>query len=302
MSLQNLSSELAKGIKGRIETQVPMNKHTTWRVGGPADFLVWAESPQEVQTAIQIANEYQLPWQVIGNGSNLLVLDQGLRGITIKLSGALTSAVYQEQEAVAGGGMLLPKLAREFVKAGYTGLEFAGGIPGTVGGATTMNAGAHGNSLGDLVVWVEIVDGTGELRILRQEQLNFGYRSSILKETKGVVTQVGLKLVPGDQKLSEVQLKEWLERRNRTQPVSQPNAGSVFKNPPGDSAGRLIEQAGGKGLRVGDAMVSEKHANFIVNLGNATAQDVLTLIEKVRNLVQAQTKTILELEVLVMGE
>lgn len=302
MSLQNLSSELAKVVKGRVEIQVPLSKHTTWRVGGPADLLVWAKTAQDVQAAIQMANRYQQLWQVLGNGSNLLVLDQGLRGVTIKLSGELASAVYQKGEAVAGGGMLLPKLAREFVKAGYTGLEFAGGIPGTVGGAIRMNAGAHGHSLGDLVSWVELVDATGKLQVLPAEQLSFSYRSSFLNQTNGVVTRVGLKLIPGDQQGSEAQLKEWLERRNRTQPVNQPNAGSVFKNPPGKSAGRLIEQAGGKGLRVGDAMVSEKHANFIVNLGNASARDVLTLIEQVRNLVQAQTETTLELEVLVMGE
>lgn len=302
VSLQTIKSELGKVVKGRIEADVPMCKLTTWRIGGPADLMVWAESPEDVRATIQAAIEYALPWQVVGNGSNLLVLDNGLRGITIKLTGNLTETVYQETGATVGAGILLPRLSREFVQHGFTGLEFAGGIPGTLGGAVRMNAGAHGCTLGELVNWVELVDQEGQIKIFSKEQLQFGYRTSFLKQMAGVVTRVGLRLIAGNPKDSEAQMKEFLDRRNSTQPVNMPNAGSVFKNPPNNSAGRLIEQVGGKGLRVGDAMVSEKHANFIVNMGNATAQDVLTLVEKVRNLVLAETNIKLELEVLVMGE
>ncbi|MHB8171866.1 MAG: UDP-N-acetylmuramate dehydrogenase [Thermincolia bacterium] len=302
MSYLDIMQVLAKEIAGQVKVAEPMDSHTTWRIGGPADLLVSPGSTEDVVKAINLANHRGIPWIVIGNGSNLLVKDGGIRGMVIQVLGGLSNLEIQGRHITAGAGVLLPRLARRAVEAGLGGLEFAAGIPAALGGAVAMNAGAHGSSLGDFVEKVIAVNDSGQRIELSREELGFAYRHSIIPSQQLIVTEINLVCPLGIREESEGIIQANLARRKETQPLNQPNGGSVFKNPPGQAAGRLIEEVGGKGLWVGDAEVSQRHANFIVNAGKATAQDVLTLIEQIQTLVLNQLGIQLELEVKVIGE
>lgn len=302
MSYLDIMQVLAKEIAGQVKVAEPMDSHTTWRIGGPADLLVSPGSTEDVVKAINLANHRGIPWIVIGNGSNLLVKDGGIRGMVIQVLGGLNNLEIQGRHITAGAGVLLPRLARRAVEAGLGGLEFAAGIPAALGGAVAMNAGAHGSSLGDFVEKVIAVNDSGQRIELSREELGFAYRHSIIPSQQLIVTEINLVCPLGIREESEGIIQANLARRKETQPLNQPNGGSVFKNPHGQAAGRLIEEVGGKGLWVGDAEVSQRHANFIVNAGKATAQDVLTLIEQIQTLVLNQLGIQLELEVKVIGE
>jgi len=300
--VNRLAEELAARIAGRVLPNEPLKEHTTWRIGGPADLLVEPASREDLKTILRFVREKGLPFTVIGNGSNLLVSDTGVRGVVVKIGERMGAISVAGLSITAGAGAKLGRVAAVAQEAGLGGLEFAVGIPATVGGAVTMNAGANGSTIGDLVETVTVVDYAGQEKVYDRAALAFKYRYSRLQQLEVIVVEVVLGLTPDDPEAIRRRSYEYLQKRRRTQPLEYPSAGSVFKNPPDDAAGRLIELAGAKGLRIGDAMVSEKHANFIVNLGAAKASDVLSLIERVREMVRAKFGITLELEVKILGD
>ena len=294
--------ELQQLISGRARIGEPMNKHTSWRIGGPADYFIEPQSRVELQSVVSFANRRKIPLTVIGNGSNLLVSEKGIRGIVLKIGSGLARVSVIEKDVVAEAGAKLSVLAAVAGDSGLGGLEFSAGIPGTVGGAVIMNAGANGSSVGALVREVLLLNFEGRLFHRTGEALNFRYRSCDLQQEPAIVVEVRFACYPREKQLIREEMERFVARRLSTQPLRLPNAGSVFKNPPGDSAGRLIEAAGLKGLRVGDAQISSLHANFIVNLGKATASDVLSLIDKTRETVLARDGVELLLEVQIIGD
>jgi len=300
--MQKLIKELEEAQIGKILIEEPMSNHTTWKVGGPADIFIEPGDKYKLAHALKIINKYQVPWIVIGKGSNLLVKDRGIRGIVIKLSEGFNHISFHDNEVTVGAGFSFIRLAVMAGKEGLTGLEFAGGIPGTVGGAVYMNAGAHGSDVSRILKEAEVLLENGDLVRYKPEELGFAYRTSIFQTRKAIVTEVTFQLAYGDRKEIAKQMAAHKDRRRLTQPLNMPCAGSVFRNPPGDYAGRLIESAGLKGLKVGGAQVSEKHANFIVNCGNATAKDILTLMEQIQKIIQERFNVTLVSEVLVLGE
>ncbi|MBT9176636.1 MAG: UDP-N-acetylenolpyruvoylglucosamine reductase [Firmicutes bacterium] len=289
-------------LGGTLSFDEPMNRHTSFRIGGPADALFVPRDTYELKRALKGAQELGIGVTFIGNGSNLLVRDGGIRGLVIKLSGTLDYVHVLGTSLRAGSGVLLSTLAHVAVEAGLAGLEFAAGIPGTLGGALNMNAGAYDGEMQDVVSAVRALTLAGEEVELKGEELGFGYRHSALKARTLVAVEATLSLVAGDRETSLARITELNRLRREKQPIALPSAGSVFKRPPGHFAGRLIEQAGLKGCRIGDAEVSTLHAGFIVNIGNATARDVLDLIFHVQSRVREQSGILLEPEVRVIGE
>lgn len=300
--MQKLIIELEEAQIGTILVEEPMSNHTTWKIGGPADLFIEPTDKYKLAHSLRVIKKYQVPWLVVGKGSNLLIRDQGIRGVVIKLSEGFSYISFQGHEVTVGAGYSFIRLAVMAGKEGLTGLEFAGGIPGTVGGAIYMNAGAHGSDVSRILKDAEVLLENGDLVRYKPEELEFAYRTSLFQTRKAIVTEATFQLAHGDRKEIAKQMATHKDRRRLTQPLTMPCAGSVFRNPPGDHAGRLIESAGLKGLKVGGAQVSEKHANFIVNCGNATAQDVLTLIEQVKQTIQERFHVTLVPEVLVQGE
>ena len=286
----------------RIRENEPMRNHTTWRIGGPADRLVQPESTEELQQAIQEAQKAGEPYYVIGGGSNLLVSDEGIAGTVIQLGGSLTGLQISENSIIAEAGVPLPFLARKAAEHGLSGLEFAAGIPGSVGGAVVMNAGAYQGQISNVIEQVICCDASGQLITLHAADCGFAYRNSRFKNNRElVIVSVKMNLQPGRKEDIMEQMQKNTASRNAKQPVEYPNAGSIFKNPPGDAAGRLIELIGAKGWRQGDAKVSEKHSNFIVNIGSASCQDVLQLVDRVKQAVYQETGVLLEEEILFLG-
>lgn len=295
-------SELqAEGV-GTVLPNEPMSQYTYWKIGGPADALVIPETKEQLSAVIRYANRKQIPWFVLGKGSNLLVADKGIRGIVIKLSEALNYARFEGNLIYAGGAYSLIKLSVMAGKHGLSGLEFAGGIPASIGGAVFMNAGAHGSEMSRILKQAEVLLDNGEWTILQKEELQYSYRHSILQEQPGIVTEAVLELTPGDRKEIAAAHAAHRERRLRTQPLHLACAGSVFRNPPNHHAAQLIEEAGLKGLKAGGAQVSTLHANFIINTGQATAEDVLTLIDQIKTVIGEKFDVDLVPEVLVVGE
>ncbi len=297
-----LPQSVASRIEGKILYDEPLRNHTTWRIGGPADVFVEPASRKDIAILLEYAGKNDQSLTVIGNGSNLLVSDNGLRGVVVKIGDALGHVRIVEEKLIAEAGAKLGRVAAIAQAAGLGGLEFAVGIPASIGGAVAMNAGANGASMADVVDSVTVMDYRGREHVLNVADLDFGYRTSRLQRLEVVVVEIELQLTPRDPLEIRRRSEEYLRRRRVTQPLDSPSAGSVFKNPPGEAAGRLIELAGAKGLRVGDAVVSTKHANFIINAGRAKAEDVLALISKVRAMVQEKFNIELELEVKVIGK
>ncbi|HWI52646.1 MAG TPA: UDP-N-acetylmuramate dehydrogenase [Symbiobacteriaceae bacterium] len=298
-----LEQELRSIIRdpGRIHPNEPLSRHTTFRLGGPADFLIEVADRRELSGVLVLAQRESQPVYLLGRGSNLLVSDDGVRGIVLLLGGEFDRFSVDGTRVCAGGGYDLPKLAMKVGKLGLGGIEFACAIPGTVGAGLMINAGAHGGDMSQVVTSATVIWPDGREEAFTSEEIGFAYRTSKLQSTSAIVIEVVMDLHHGDEAAISEHIKHHLERRRATQPLNLPNAGSVFKNPPGDYAGRLIEQAGLKGLTEGGAQVSEKHANFIVNLGNGTARDVLTLMDRVRTLVQERFGVRLEPEVRIWG-
>ncbi len=297
--MKELLEDLHKGFLGAILTQVPMSAHTSWKLGGPAELFLVPQNRADLQLALRSIRLSQLPWAVIGNGSNLLVSDRGFAGVVIQL-GQLTKLEFLPGAKVeVEAGVQLGTLINVCCRKGLGGLEELSGIPGSVGGALLMNAGALETEMGQLVRRVYLTDGQDEW-VLRPEQIDFAYRQSGLAG-KGVISGARLQLTESDSIVLKKRRLRVLARRKEVQSVSGPHAGSVFKNPVGEKVWQLIDQAGLRGLRIGNAQVSPEHCNHIVNLGGASAAEVLALIDEVRQSVFQTTGRRLELEVRLIG-
>lgn len=285
----------------RIFMEEPMKKHTTFRVGGPADVLV---QPDETALAAVLAlcRQYHVSYSFIGNGSNLLVGDKGIRGVVIEMTEPMGNIEVHGTQITAQAGAMLSKIANTAASNGLGGMEFAAGIPGSVGGAVVMNAGAYGGEMKDIIERVYVLDENGAQLELDRDALDLGYRHSCIPEKKYIVTKVVLELMPRDEAEIRSKMKELNEKRAEKQPLQYPSAGSTFKRPEGYFAGKLIMDAGLRGYQVGGAQVSEKHCGFVINKGDATAADICQLMQDVADKVQAQFGVVLEPEVKMIGE
>ncbi|MCD8078597.1 MAG: UDP-N-acetylmuramate dehydrogenase [Lachnospiraceae bacterium] len=285
-----------------VREQEPMSLHTTFQVGGPADFFIEPESPAALAEMLDICREEGIPFVVLGRGSNVLVGDGGYRGVIFHIGDALSRIRREGCEIVAEAGITLSALARFARQEGLSGLEFAGGIPGSLGGALFMNAGAYGGEMRDVVREVLILTEIGEARWMPAEELALGYRTSRL-QTEGLIALAArMELVPGDSEEIQERMADFAKRRRSKQPLEYPSAGSTFKRPPGYFAGKLIEDAGLAGYAVGGACVSEKHCGFVINRDHATAAEILQVCRDVAAEVERQTGVVLELEVRCLGE
>ena len=280
----------------------PMTKHTSFHIGGPAELMAQPQSEAELQSLLLKAAEAAVPVTLVGNGSNLLVRDKGIRGLVIKLGSMLRDIKGSGNVLTFGSGVSLAQASKKAAELGLSGMEFAVGIPGSIGGAVYMNAGAYDGEMSKVVKSVRVMDAAGEVSELSAGELDFGYRHSALQGSGKIVTSVTVELAAGDKQAIAEKMADFSNRRITKQPLELPSAGSMFKRPPGYFAGTLIDQTGLKGYTVGGAQVSTKHAGFVVNIGGATAADVLQLISDVQAKVFAAHGVKLEPEVLVLGE
>ena len=285
-----------------LKLQEPMKEHTTFRVGGPADLFLMPKNAEELKESIEILKKYDVPMMVIGNGSNLLVRDKGIRGAVIQVYNRMAEITVDGEIIEAQGGALLSAVAAKAADASLTGLEFASGIPGSIGGAVVMNAGAYGGEMKDVLVSVDVLTKELEVKTIPAEELELGYRHSIVPEAGYIVLGAKLKLKKGEDAAIRGRMAELAEQRREKQPLQYPSAGSTFKRPEGYFAGKLVQDAGLKGKTIGGAQVSEKHSGFLINIGGATAQDILDLIAFCQKEVQAQFGVTLETEVKIVGE
>lgn len=280
-----------------------MSRHTTFKTGGPADVFVMPEGKEEAALIVRLLFAQKIPYTVIGNGSNLLVSDEGYRGCIVCMSKGMDDIVTEGEEIYAGAGAMLSKVCSTAYENSLSGLVFASGIPGSVGGAVYMNAGAYGGEMKDVIKEAELLDiSTGRIVILPGEQMEFGYRTSIVKGGSYVVLGARYALKAGDRPSIKRETEELAAKRREKQPLEYPSAGSTFKRPEGYFAGKLIEDAGLRGYTVGGACVSEKHCGFVINRGNATTEDIITLIRDVRRIVNEKFGVMLEPEVCMLGE
>ncbi len=279
----------------------PMKHHTTFKVGGPADLLV---SPDIAQLAevLSLCKKYQIPYYVIGNGSNLLVADKGIRGVVIAMTGRMGEIEVTGTTITAGAGCSLGQAAAKAAACGLTGMEFAAGIPGTLGGAIVMNAGAYGGEMKDIVTGVLVMDEDGHQKEVSVDELDLSYRHSCIPKNRWIVLRVTMQLQKGDERAIRARMAELREQRLEKQPLEYPSAGSTFKRPEGYFAGKLIMDAGLRGYQVGGAQIAEKHCGFVINKENATAEDILTLMQNVSEKVEMQFGVKLEPEVKIIGE
>ena len=281
----------------------PMAEYTSFKVGGPADLLIIVENSEELKEALKQVNEEKKPYLFIGNGSNIIFKDGGYRGTIIKAGKGFSDIKVEGNTITVGCSSLLSSVSRKALEYGLTGLEFASGIPGSIGGAMFMNAGAYGGEMKDVVKNLTLVSKDGKsIRKVGPEDMGFGYRKSILHETGEIVTEVQLELKPGKKEDIKAKMEELNKKRNDKQPVNLPSAGSFFKRPEGYFAGKLIEDSGLKGVSVGGAQVSEKHCGFIVNKGGATAKDIIQLMNLVQDKVMKEFGVMLEPEVKIFGD
>ena len=296
--LQRIAGEQA------VRLQEPMSAHTTFRIGGPADYFVEPGSESVLKELLLLCRETETPFFILGNGSNLLVSDEGYRGVMISLRG-FDEISFREGESTeagktimtAGCGGLLSKAAMQAAERGLTGFEFAGGIPGTLGGAVTMNAGAYGGEIRDVILSARVMTKAGDVRELSAEELDLSYRHSIIQEKDLIVLSADFAFAHGDEEQIKEQMRQLNTQRREKQPLEYGSAGSTFKRPEGYFAGKLIQDAGLKGYRSGDVMVSEKHSGFVVNVGKGTCGDAMRVIEHVQRTVYEQFGVELELEV-----
>lgn len=296
--LQRIAGEQA------VRLQEPMSAHTTFRIGGPADYFVEPGSESVLKELLLLCRETETPFFILGNGSNLLVSDEGYRGVMLSLRG-FDEISFREGESTeagktimtAGCGVLLSKAAMQAAERGLTGFEFAGGIPGTLGGAVTMNAGAYGGEIRDVILSARVMTKAGDVRELSAEELDLSYRHSIIQEKDLIVLAADFAFAHGDEEQIKEQMRQLNTQRREKQPLEYGSAGSTFKRPEGYFAGKLIQDAGLKGYRSGDVMVSEKHSGFVVNVGKGTCGDAMRVIEHVQRTVYEQFGVELELEV-----
>jgi len=283
-----------------LRTDEPMSKHTTFRIGGPAALMALPRTVGEAKAAVKAARALEVEPFFLGNGSNLLVDDGGYPGFVVKLAGDFDQIREVNRGLEAGSAVLLSRLSNALLGRGLTGLEFAGGIPGSVGGAVTMNAGAYGGEVAQVLESATFLDESGEVRTLPAPECGFGYRKSVFSDRKCLILKARFHLEQGGPAAIKARMEELAAKRREKQPLEYPSAGSMFKRPPGHFAAALIDQCGLKGLAVGGAQVSEKHAGFVVNRGGATCADVLELVRQVKEEVLRQTGVELEMEVKVL--
>ena len=286
----------------RVFTEEAMSQHTTFKIGGPADYFLMPDKGEDVGRVIKICKEKEIPYFILGNGSNLLVGDGGYRGAVIQIYRNMSSVTVEGNEITAQAGALLSAVAAAAKNASLTGFEFAGGIPGTIGGAVVMNAGAYGGEMKDVLTEVTVMNAEGDIFTLPTEELELGYRTSIIKTAGYIVLEAKIRLKEGDPEVIRETMKDLTIRRTTKQPLEYPSAGSAFKRPEGYFAGKLIMDSGLAGYQVGGAQVSEKHCGFVINAGDATARDVRTLMDNVRDIVYKKYGVTLEPEVKFLGE
>ena len=292
---------LAKVLECDARRNEPMSRHTTFKIGGNASTYIKVGTLSKLSAILRECNNSNIDYMIIGNGSNLLVSDDGLDKVIIRLDGELRNiALIDERTIYCGSGASLAALCKFALKNGLTGLEFAWGIPGSVGGAVFMNAGAYGGEMKDVVYSVSHINKSGEIGRTEKEDLQFGYRNSVYRTNECIITGVTIKLKKAQKNEIQEKMNDYLYRRTSKQPLEFPSAGSVFKRPEGAFAGALIEQCGLKGKCIGGAQVSEKHAGFIINKSNATSKDVKELIKEVQNTVKAETGYDLECEIIML--
>lgn len=300
---QNLREKFCELLgEKKVLTDELMSRHTTFKIGGAADYFLQPTSIQEIAEILKVCKEENVPYFVLGNGSNLLVSDKGYRGVIIQLFRNMNEIEVKETEIRAAAGALLSGIAAAAKNASLTGFEFAGGIPGTLGGAVVMNAGAYGGEMKDVLKEVTVMTKEGEILTLPAEKLELGYRTSIIKKEEYLVLEAVLALKEGNQEEIKARMRELTEQRVSKQPLEYPSAGSTFKRPEGYFAGKLIMDSGLRGYRVGGAQVAEKHCGFVINAGNATAADVVQLMNDVSRIVEEKFGVTLEPEVKFLGE
>ncbi|KKK39654.1 UDP-N-acetylenolpyruvoylglucosamine reductase [Mesobacillus campisalis] len=300
--MKELARKLQEMKIGMVAEQEPLASHTTIKIGGPADLLVEPSSVENLVKTMEVIREAGVKWTAIGRGSNLLVSDNGIEGVVIKLGAGLDHAEVDGTTLTAGSGVSVVALAMSMSRKGLSGLEFASGIPGSIGGAVYMNAGAHGSDISKILIKAFILFQDGTMEWLTNEEMEFSYRTSVLqKKRPGIVVEAVFQLEEGDKAEIMAKNKKNKDYRKETQPWNSPCAGSIFRNPLPEYAGQLIEKAGLKGHSIGGAQISEMHGNFIVNTGNATAEDVLALIEHVKATILDQYGVRMETEVEIMG-
>lgn len=299
---QQFEQELEKLLSGeQIRKEEPLSRHTTFRVGGPAEYFVTPEIEQ-VPKVVELCRQYELPLTVIGNGSNLLISDDGLRGVVLEIGKAASGIrILDGEDLAVQAGTLLSETANFAARHGLAGMEFAAGIPGSLGGAVVMNAGAYGGEMKDILSAVRVLTTTGEIRVRPADELDLSYRHSRMMEEQEIVLEARLNLTQGSEFVIRAQMEELRKRRVEKQPLEYPSAGSTFKRPEGYFAGKLIEEAGLRGYRIGDAQVSEKHCGFVINRGSASAAQILELMQHVQARVKENSGVDLEPEVRLLG-
>lgn len=301
--MDGIFSELQALNIGKVKRNEPLSQHTTIKIGGPADLFIEPSTVENLKKVMGVIKKNELPWRAIGRGSNLLVSDKGIEGAVIKLGLGIDSLAINEAEITVGGGHSLVSLATHISKKGLSGLEFASGIPGSVGGAVYMNAGAHGSDISKILTRAHILFDDGTMEWLSNEEMEFSYRTSVLQKNRpGIVIEAVFQLLAGDRSVIVEQMQKNKDYRKVTQPWNYPCAGSIFRNPLPNYAGKLIEVAGLKGFSIGGAKISEMHGNFIVNAGNATAGDVLALIQHVKDTIYRLYQIKMETEVEIIGK
>lgn len=304
MSLnQDFISE-ARALLGEEQFFVnePMSRHTTFNIGGPADYLLFPSDMEQLSKIFVLLKSYDIPHTILGNGSNVLVLDKGIRGAVIKMHAPMSYKRCEGNRIVAGAGAYLKHVSKFAADNGLTGMEFACGIPGSLGGAVFMNAGAYDGEMAGIVARVKTVTHNGKILTYEKDELDFGYRHSVFQHNGQAICEITLELAAGDRDAIQAKIDDFTQRRESKQPLEMPSAGSTFKRPQGYFAGTLIDETGLKGLQVGGAQISTKHAGFVVNSGNATAADVLNLIKEVQERVYAKNGVRLFPEVRIIGE
>lgn len=295
--------KIEENVEGIRENE-PMSNHTTFKIGGKAEVLVIAKTIEPIQKVQEIARQYKVPIYIIGNGSNILVKDGGIKGIVLKIQNDNIDIIRENEQIYikVDAGVKLAYLAQKLMQEEISGFEFAAGIPGTIGGAIRMNAGAHGKEMKDIVVKTTYLDEDGKIKEINLVEHNFQYRNSIFSSKKYIILQTTLCLEPGKKEKINQKMEEYKAWRKANQPIEYPSAGSTFKRGEGFITAMLIDQCGLKGYKIGGAEVSEKHAGFIINTGNATAKDVLQLIEYIRKTVYEKFEKDIKLEIEVIGE
>lgn len=303
--MKELKAQLEDSLVGKVLLQEPLKNHTTLKIGGPADIMIKPNSIEGLVRTVELLKDKNIPIRVIGRGSNLLISDEGIRGAVIKLENGMDHLVEDEENLAirVGAGYPLIKLATVMSRKGKKGLAFAGGIPGSVGGAVYMNAGAHGSDISKILTKAHVLFPDGKLEWLTNDQMNYSYRTSILQnERPGYCVEAELKLEAGDKKKIVDEMQSFKDYRRKTQPWDYPCAGSIFRNPLPHHAGKLIQEAGLKGYQIGGAQVSELHGNFIVNTGNATFKDVINLIEYIKKVIKDKNQIDMHTEVEIIGK